>query len=238
MDTWYRLIKTILRIYLTACVRRIHVVGEDNLLPGPKILAANHPNFNDGFALPFVISEKLHFLMQSEVYNLPIFGFLFSKADQIPVVKGRGREAIEVALKRLAEGKVVVIFPEGKLNHGGELNRGRSGAAVLAQRSGAPIIPIGLYTPPENVKTLRGWGNGRSVKAKIQVRGDCYIHIGKPYISTRSSKGVLEVERLHQMMEKLMTQIALLVEQAKQHAGKKRCNSTMAACTDTRSMSI
>ena len=118
MDFWYNLTKQILKVYLAVCIKEIHIIREDNIAPGPKIIVANHANLTDGFILPFIIPEKLHFLIQSEAFDLPVLGRLLSKAGQIPVVRGRGREALNTALDRLSAGKVIVIFPEGKLNHG------------------------------------------------------------------------------------------------------------------------
>ena len=181
MDPWYRLSKQILRFYLAACIKKIHVIGQENLHPGPKIIVANHPNLTDGFVLPFVIQEKLHFLIQSETFNIPFLRLLLTKADQIPVVRERGREALKTALDKLSTGKVIVIFPEGKLSHGKKLHRGRSGAAVLALMSGAPIIPVGFYIPPENIQMLTGRIHNRISKAFFQIRGECYVRIGKPW---------------------------------------------------------
>jgi len=150
MDFWYILSKCVLILYLAVCIEKIQVIGEENLIPGPKIIVANHPNLTDGFILPFVIQEKLHFLIQAETFNLPILRCLLTKADQIPVVSGCGWDALNNALDKLSAGKVIVLFPEGKLNHGARLHRGRSGAAVLAIKSGAPINPVGFYVLPKN----------------------------------------------------------------------------------------
>jgi 1-acyl-sn-glycerol-3-phosphate acyltransferase len=210
MDFWYTINKHILRFYLAFCIRDIHVTGEENLKPGAKIIVANHPNMTDGFVMPFVIREKLHFLIQEETFRLPVIRLLLTKADQIPVCKGNGRVAIQNALDKLSAGKSIVIFPEGRLNHGGKLHRGRCGAALLAAKSGAPIQPVGFYVPPENTHTFFGRCHGRDTTGVWQVRGTCYLRIGKPWHVHPSPQ--FNLRELRPLTAKIMVQISRLVE--------------------------
>ena len=91
MDIWYGLLKLIFRIYALVCVRKVRVIGRENLIPGPKILVANHPNVTDSCVLPFIMSERLYFLVQANMLDLPVIGFILRKSGQIPVDK-RARE--------------------------------------------------------------------------------------------------------------------------------------------------
>ena len=218
MDFWYKISKQIIKIYLAICIRKIHVIGEERLKPGPKIIVANHPNLSDGFVLPFVIQEKLHFLIQAETYNLPILRHLLSKADQIPVVRGCGQEALNTALDKLSAGKVIVLFPEGKLNHGKGLHRGRPGAAVLAVKSGAPIVPVGFYVPPENTRTFSRRVHNRETRGVWQVRGECYVNIGKPWRVPPSNNPEINPKELRSLTSKIMSQIECLIRQAREEA--------------------
>lgn len=210
MDFWYTINKHILRFYLAFCIRDIHVTGEENLKPGAKIIVANHPNMTDGFVLPFVIREKLHFLIQDDTFRLPVINLLLTKADQIPVCKGNGQAAIQNALDKLAAGKSIVIFPEGRLNHGRKLHRGRSGAALLAAKSGAPIQPIGFYVPPQNTRTFFGHQHGRNTTGVWQVCGTCYLRIGKPWQVHPAPQ--IRPWELRLLTKEIMSQIAKLVE--------------------------
>jgi len=116
---WYQVSKIIIRLYKLFCVKSSQLEGKDNLLPGqPKIIVAHHPNATDAFVIPFIFPDKLHFLILDENFSIPVFGRLLELADQIPVVLGRGKEALITAKKKLFEGNSVVIFPEGYLNHG------------------------------------------------------------------------------------------------------------------------
>ena len=218
MEMWYKFTKHILKIYLAVCIKKIHVIGDKNIEPGPKIIVANHPNLTDGFTLPFVFEEKLHFLIQSQTFSVPFFGPLLTKAGQIPVERGRGREALNTALEKLSTGKVIVIFPEGKLNHGGKLHRGRSGAAVLALKSGAPLVPVGFYVPSKNTATWRGRIHNRKSQARWQLRGDCTIFIGKPWQVRPKTDSEINPKELRAITDEIMLQIANLTQLAKKEA--------------------
>jgi len=218
MDFWYRLSKGILGQYLRMFIKKIHVIGDENLLPGPKIIMANHPNLTDGFVLPFIFPEKLHFVIQSDAFDVPILRFLLRKAGQIPLVRGRGRDALRTALDQLSAGNGVVVFPEGRLNHGQQLHRGRLGAALLAQRSGAPILPVGFYVSPENTRMITARIKDRITNACFQIRGACYVSLGKPWSVSQLTGDVIHPESLRDLTTKIMCQIQDLVGQAKRLA--------------------
>jgi 1-acyl-sn-glycerol-3-phosphate acyltransferase len=179
MNIWYRIIKLIFRIYTLVFIPKISVTGQKNLIEGPKIVVANHPNMSDSCVLPCIFSEKLTFLIQANTFSVPIIGFLLRKSGQIPVIKGQGKQALKIALEHLSIGQTIVIFPEGKLNHGGGLCRAGSGAVVLAKNSGAPILPIGFYVSPQDTVILKGKIQNLKTFAHWQVKGCCHVHIGK-----------------------------------------------------------
>src|SRR5512139_151043 len=137
MDVWYNVAKSIIRTYLMMFTDGFQVNGVENIVSGPKIVVANHNYATDAFVVPFIFPEKLNFLVQSELFTLPVFGRILALADQIPVTIGQGKEALKTARERLAIGNTVVIFPEGHLNHGEALRRAGSGAAILAVQTGA-----------------------------------------------------------------------------------------------------
>lgn len=149
MDFWYSTAKTMVGAYISLFIQKIHVDGRENIPEGPKIVVANHALASDGFLLPFIFPDKLHYLIQADTFSLPILGKILALADQIPVAKGRGQEALELAKEKLARGGTVALFPEGKLNDGKRLLRAYTGAARLTLESGVPVIPVGFYTPPQ-----------------------------------------------------------------------------------------
>jgi 1-acyl-sn-glycerol-3-phosphate acyltransferase len=214
MEFWYNFAKGILRIYMTFLVEGFDVRGVENLEPGPKIIVANHPNATDAFFLPFIFPEKMHFLIEEKTFDITIIGRLLKLADQIPVVAGRGREALGGACERLAEGHSVAIFPEGHLSHGKALRRAGSGAAMLALKSGAPLVPVGFYVPPEFARIIRFSNNDRETEGRWQLGGRCSIHIGEPWKLDLDFHRERSYGTLRKITEEIMIRIQNLVKLA------------------------
>lgn len=186
--------------------------------PGPKIIVANHANVTDGFMLPFIIREKIHFLIQEDTFELPLLGRILIWADQIPVVIGQGREALDKAIEKLSQGHVVAIFPEGQLNHGKEMRRAGAGAALLAVESGAPLVPVGFYVPPKFIHLFKMSSfHDRESTGGWQFGGKCFIHIGEPWYPTLIQEN-FNYRKLRSLTDSLMTSIGNLVHQAKETA--------------------
>lgn len=218
MDFWYGVAKSIVRVYLTFCIDSVHVVGEPDIPPGPKIIIANHTNVSDGFVLPFLIKEKVHYLIQSETFTLPVLGRLLALADQIPVYVGRGREALDAAKQKLALGHSVAIFPEGRLNDGRSFHRAGSGAALLAVESGVPLIPVGFYVPDEYARAIPGHFHNRNTIARWQFGGQCFVRFGESFQIPNSIQEKVNYRELRRLTEKMMTYVAELVQQAQDEA--------------------
>jgi 1-acyl-sn-glycerol-3-phosphate acyltransferase len=136
---------------------------------GPYVLAANHHNYLDGIVLGVSVPEPIHFIVMPRVYRAtplhPLFHRHFGSIELDPAHPERG--ALRRALERLAEGRVVGIFPEGPFSVRGRLEPGLPGVALLALRSGAPVVPVGIrgtwealrgrrfYVPRRHPVTLR-----------------------------------------------------------------------------------
>jgi 1-acyl-sn-glycerol-3-phosphate acyltransferase len=218
MDIWYNFVKNSLRVYLALFMNKIYVRGLENITNGPKIVVANHSNASDAFVLPFIFKEKLHFAIQAEAFSLPVIGRLLTLADQIPVSFGQGRAALRAAGERLMRGNSVVIFPEGRLNHGGEFRRAGAGAAMLAIETGMPVIPVGFYSPPEFVRKMRGHFYNRETFGGWQFGGKCYVHIGAPLRLLAESGAERGYRSLRKMTDQVMDTVLTLVQHATQEA--------------------
>ena len=195
----------------------ICISGEDHIQTGPKIIVANHPNATDGFTLPSIFPEKLHFLIQESVFSTPFVGQLLAWAEQIPVVKGKGSHALDLAKEKLNQGNSVVIFPEGRLNNDQGLHKGRLGAARLAIETGLPLLPLGFFVPRDALRSFSKniQQEDRVSTSRWQWGGDCFIRIGKPfYLDNNINDGDLE-NYLSFLTENIMAQIAGLVDLAR-----------------------
>ena len=214
MDIWYNVAKGIVRTYLALFLDGIHVDGKENLPSGPKIIVANHPHVTDAFVLPFIVPEKVHFLIQAETFSLPIIGRILALADQIPVIFGRGQEAIEAARKRLLLGNTVAIFPEGRLSGSREVRRAGAGATLLALKSGVPLVPVGFYVPPQFVKVIKGHFHNRETIGWWQFGGRCIVRIGEPWQPFLTTTTDRSYRALRDLTDRLMARVHDLVQQA------------------------
>jgi len=82
---------------------------------------------------------------KQELFETPVIGFLLRAIGAFPVRRGEGdRRALQMALAVVAAGQPLGLFVEGHRSESGQLIRGRPGVAYVAQRSGAPIVPLAV----------------------------------------------------------------------------------------------
>ena len=119
---------------------------------GAAILVANHRSYFDVAAMSLAIAESgrpARFLGKKEVFDAPIVGPIAAAMGGIRVDRGTGSdEPLAAAADALAGGEMVTMMPEGTIPRGPAFFRkpkGRWGAARLAQMTGAPVIPVGLW---------------------------------------------------------------------------------------------
>jgi 1-acyl-sn-glycerol-3-phosphate acyltransferase len=71
---------------------------------------------------------------------------LIRSLNAFPVKRGAGdTSAVRLALEKLAEGHCLIMFPEGTRGDGVTLGPMQNGVAMLAKRSGAQVVPVGVY---------------------------------------------------------------------------------------------
>jgi 1-acyl-sn-glycerol-3-phosphate acyltransferase len=113
---------------------------------GPFILASNHHNYFDAVVLGVTIPRHIHFLVMPRVYHAsPLHPTLHRWLGSIPVNLERPDPgAIKRTLRVLENGGIVGIFPEGPFSREGRLEPGQPGVAMLALRSGVPVVPAAI----------------------------------------------------------------------------------------------
>ena len=125
---------------------RLEVTGREGVPPyGPLIVVANHLAFNDPPVLVPSIPRSLSFLGKRELFNNPLGAALMRGFNVYPVDRrSAGVGAMREALDLLARDQAVVIFPEGRRSPDHALIEPMLGAAYLAIRSQAPVLPVGI----------------------------------------------------------------------------------------------
>jgi len=112
---------------------------------GPALVVVNHLGDADGPLLVGSLPASLDALGKIELYDFPILGKLLEWYGIIWLHRGRpDRRAIRAALDGFAEGRFILIAPEGRFSLTGGLEEGQPGAAFLALKAGVPIVPVAV----------------------------------------------------------------------------------------------
>lgn len=109
---------------------------------GPVLLLSNHQSYLDPVLLGVQLRRPVCYLAKSELFANPAFGWLIRALNAFPI--GRGTSdvgAMKEALRRLEEGRVLNVYPEGSRSRDGEIGPVLPGVALLIRRSGVPVVP-------------------------------------------------------------------------------------------------
>jgi len=163
---------------------RFDIEGIENIpTSGPAILCGNHRSYFDVAAMSLTIARSgrpARFLGKKEVFDAPIVGPLAAAMGGIRVDRGTGSgEPLAAAANALAGGEMVTMMPEGTIPRGPAFFKrpvGRWGAARLAQLSGAPVIPVGLWGSEKVWPRSSRVPNVLNIAAPPTVR----IRVGEP----------------------------------------------------------
>jgi 1-acyl-sn-glycerol-3-phosphate acyltransferase len=127
---------------------------------GPAILIENHPSQADPAFLIATCKRPPCFLHAREYYDVPLLRRLFERVGSIPVTRGsHDISAIRLALRHLQEGSILGIFPKGDLTAARQdrNEKAKTGAALLALRSRAPVFPAYIAGGPQGRPLLQAW---------------------------------------------------------------------------------
>jgi cytidylate kinase len=134
-----------------SCFTRVSIGGAVDRIPreGPLIVATNHLSNADGVAiegwLQPLLGRRVHWLAKKEMVEWPVLGGVVRRLSVHPVDRSRADvEAFRVAERILEAGHVLVVFPEGTRSRDGALAEAKDGLALLAMRTDATILPIGI----------------------------------------------------------------------------------------------
>ena len=141
----YRIAKAVAKPFFFL-IYRIKLIGKENLgQQGKMILIANHVSGKDPIFMHLIVKQKIYYMSKKELFKNPFVSWLVTWLGAVPVDRGKGDlGAIKTALQVLDDGKTMGIFPEGKRNltGNGVIAPFQHGAAMIALRSGAPVLPI------------------------------------------------------------------------------------------------
>jgi len=141
----------------------VRVEGKENIpKDGALILAANHTSFWDAPIILMTTKRPMRTMGKAELFEKKLLAPFLRMAGAFPVRRGTNDiTAIKTALRTLKDGGIFAIFPTGTRIKEGDGADAKAGVALIASKSGAPVIPVAIrggYRPFHRVT----------------------IHIGKP----------------------------------------------------------
>jgi len=198
---WYYYVGRAMVWVLFILLTRWRVRGKGNVpSQGPLLIIANHLNLADPPLLWVSLNRKVVFMAKEELFRHPFPGYFIRGFGAFPVRRGQmAREALRQASQALARGQALVMFPEGVRSHGSRLRRAFPGSALIALRSGAPILPVGI-TGTEKIKGV----------AWLLRRPQITVNIGHPFHLTAASHKLTKAE-LAELTSNIMGHIAELL---------------------------
>jgi 1-acyl-sn-glycerol-3-phosphate acyltransferase len=186
------LVKLLTFLFLDATV-----AGMENFpRKGPALVVINHLGDADAVLLGATIPLMIDGMGKIELNDHWLVGPAFRAYGVIWVHRGRpDRRALRAALDGLAEGRMIALAPEGRQSVIGGLEEGNEGAAFLALKSGAPIVPVAM-TGTENNSI---YGNMKRLN-----RSKVTLAVGKPfYLREQADRQAMLREGTRQIMESL-----------------------------------
>ncbi len=148
MSLSYRLVRLASRLLALLLTRCRTVTGIEHIpKSGAAILAGNHISYWDPATLVAWVPRPVRFLSKSEMFEVPVLGWIFRHLQVIGLERNSpDLAAIRETMQVLKQGELVALYPQGSRVPlpGGRRHPAKGGVLLLAERSGAVIVPVAL----------------------------------------------------------------------------------------------
>lgn len=204
MGWLYRVGKFLLGIFYYP-VYRLSPSGMEHIpKEGPVLLCSNHLAMKDPVVLGLVQKRQVFYMAKEELFHNAFIGGLLRRLGAFPVKRGSGGEdALADAVKLLGENGVVGVFLEGHRSETGELQRPKTGAALLHYRTKAPVVPVCITAqdgklPKPFHKMLIRFGKPLSAE-ELNIQDDSSMQLRKASRTIMDSIARLREESLQEL---------------------------------------
>jgi 1-acyl-sn-glycerol-3-phosphate acyltransferase len=161
------------------------------------LLVANHQSYLDPVLVAVHLDRPVSFLAKSELFENPYFAWFIRSLHAFPVRQGEGDVgAIKEMIRRLQEGNVLNVYPEGSRTETGEVAPLEKGVALVIRKAGVPVVPVAIDG------SFAAWPKDAALFHPHPVR----VKYGKP-IDFNGMKGQ---EIIHTLETKLRSMVAEL----------------------------
>ncbi len=210
-----KIITDIIYIFIAFIIRLIlrmnggfEVIGKENVpTEGGVLIAANHISYLDPPVVGSLVPRRATFMARKGLFDIPVLSWMIKHAA-FPVDREKTRPStIKETVKRLKNGELVVIFPEGKRSDSGKLMEAKRGIGMVVRLSKVPVVPTLILGTDEALK----------VDAKWLSRARVTVVFGKPLYNTEG----IEAEESHVQAthEEISMNIMKQIGEMQQHYG-------------------
>ena len=193
----YGFIKALLRCYFRIAYN-LKFEGRENIPTDENVIyTPNHRSNADPPLVGSFLKGHISFMAKEELFKNKIFAWLIRSLGAFPVSRGKGdMKVIDTSIERL-DNDSLMIFPEGGRSKDGKVQKGHTGAALIAARSGKRIVPVGVV-----------YGDNLRFRTKVTIK------YGKPidpaeYVESREEPNPRQLVKLK---NRYMADIKELVE--------------------------
>ena len=188
---FYQTMRFIAKI-LTIIMYRKTVTGTANIpKEGAFLLCGNHISAYDPIILAAISKRPLRFMAKKELFGFRLLGAFLRAMGAFPVDrKAADMQAYRHSLALLKEGHGLLIFSQGTRMT--EFDNAKSGVAVFALKSGAPIVPVGIVGP-------------------FRFRGKVQVHIGEPISMEKYQGQKVKSELVDEVMDTISRRVTALL---------------------------
>tara|TARA_Y100001970_G_scaffold151292_1_gene185384 strand:+ start:2740 stop:3444 length:705 start_codon:yes stop_codon:yes gene_type:complete len=173
--------------------------------PGPVIVAPVHRSNLDAPLLVTLTKRRLNFLGKESLFSPKPVAWFISALGGIPISRGVGdREALKAAQTLLEKEESIVVFPEGTRQIGKKVGEVYDGAAFLAARTGAKVIPVGI------AGTEYALPSGAKFPKRTRV---CYV-VGEPMDLSNPEGGRISAPQRKDFSEELAIRLQEVFDEA------------------------
>jgi acyl-[acyl-carrier-protein]-phospholipid O-acyltransferase / long-chain-fatty-acid--[acyl-carrier-protein] ligase len=163
---------------LVRCFYRVIAFGPENLPSGGFLLLPNHISWVDALVLQLACPRPIRYIIDQEYYHKPILHPFLRILGCIPINPRHSHAAMRAAAEKIAEGEIVCLFPEGRLERAATLLRLQRGYELIARHANAQVVPAWLDQLWGSIFSFQGGKFFR--KLPKQIRYPVTIAFGKP----------------------------------------------------------
>ena len=150
----YQLVSQFIIFPIYKLIFRGHLIGKENIpQKGSFILVSNHGSLLDPPFLGHAIGRNISFMAKSELFRIPLLGFIIKACGAYPVKRGIvDKNTIRVACEKLSNNNSIGIFIDGTRQKDGRVNKPKQGAALLAFKNQKLLLPVAIINSHRLVK--------------------------------------------------------------------------------------